>query len=76
MKYADFEAAISPKRISRYLMACNGDSRKAMTLYRYNLRVCQEMFSIVCCFEVSLRNKFDFMRYPVCGNDSFSNGFL
>ena len=39
MKYSDFEAAISPERMDRYLLACDGDSRKAMTLNRYNLRV-------------------------------------
>ena len=69
MKYSDFEAAISPERMARYLLACNGDSRKAMTLYRYNLRVSQEMFTIVSCFEVSLRNKIDYHLKPNFGND-------
>lgn len=30
-----------------------------MTLYRYNLQVSQEMFTIVSCFEVTLRNRID-----------------
>jgi len=33
-----------------------GDTRKAMALYRYNLRLSQEMFTILSCFEVALRN--------------------
>lgn len=39
MNYLDFEDAISPERMSRYVTACNGNTRKAMTLYRYNLQV-------------------------------------
>lgn len=59
MNYLNFEDAISPERMSRYLTACNGDTRMAMTLYRYNLQVSQEMFTIVSCFEVTLRNRID-----------------
>ena len=59
MNYTDFEDAISSERMSRYVTACNGDTRKAMTLYRYNLQVSQEMFTIVSCFEVTLRNRID-----------------
>jgi len=57
MKYSDFENIVSTPRMSRYLGACNGDSKKAMTLYRYNLRLSQEMFTIISCFEITLRNK-------------------
>ncbi len=56
MKYADFEKIMSTQRMNRYVKACGGDTRKAMTLYRYNLQVSQEMFTIVSCFEVALRN--------------------
>ena len=45
--------------MERYLTACGGDTRKAMTLYRYNLQISQEMFTIVSCFEVALRNAID-----------------
>ena len=34
MKYADFEKIMSPQRMERYLTACGGDTRKAMTLYQ------------------------------------------
>ena len=59
MKYADFEKIMSSQRMERYVMACGGDTRKAMTLYRYNLQISQEMFTIVSCFEVALRNAID-----------------
>ena len=47
MKYSDFEEAMSPERMRKYLLACANDTKKAMTLYRYNLRLSQEMFAIV-----------------------------
>jgi hypothetical protein len=42
--------------MGRYVIACNGDTRKAMTLYRKNLKLSQELFTVVGCFEVALRN--------------------
>ena len=42
--------------MKRYVEACGGDTRKAMTLYRYNLQLSQELFTIISCFEVALRN--------------------
>lgn len=45
--------------MERYLAACGGDTCKAMTLYRYNLKISQEMFTIVSCFEIALRNAID-----------------
>ena len=59
MKFNYFESIISPERTHKYLIACAGDTRRAMTLYRYNLKLSQEMFTIISCFEVSLRNKID-----------------
>ena len=59
MRYRDFEYVISTERMQKYLDACGGDSRRAMTLYRYNLRLSQEMFTMVSCFEVTLRNAID-----------------
>ena len=54
MKFQDFENIMSPARMSRYLTACGGNSKKAMTLYRFNLRASQEFFTVISCFEVSL----------------------
>ena len=41
MKYSEFEDIISQQRMRKYLQACNNDSKKAMTLYRYNLKLSQ-----------------------------------
>ena len=69
MKFTDFEHILSAERMSRYLKACGGDSRKAMTLYRYNLQLSQEMFTVISCFEVALRNAIDMNLSPRLGND-------
>jgi hypothetical protein len=49
MKYTEFESIISPERMRKYNVACGGNTAKAMTLYRYNLRLSQEMFVVVSC---------------------------
>lgn len=59
MNYPDFENLISPPRMARYLEACDDDTKKAMTLYRANLRLSHELFSVLSIFEVVLRNKID-----------------
>lgn len=78
MKYIDFEEIISTERMSRYLTACNADTRKSMTLYRKNLQLSQEMFTIISCFEVALRNAIDKKCSTTLGNnwlrDGASNG--
>lgn len=69
MKYSEFEELISPERMYRYLAACNRDTRKAMTLYRYNIRLSQELLAVVGCFEVILRNKIDKQFIAQYGNN-------
>ena len=69
MKYVNFERFFSQKRVSRYVQACGSDTRKAMTLYRYNLRLAQEIFTIISCFEVSLRNAIDEKLVPILGSE-------
>lgn len=56
MKYSEFEKILSRARMSRYLLACGGNTKKAMTLYRYNLKLSQELLTVISCFEVALRN--------------------
>ncbi len=83
MKYKDFEKIMSQKRMNRYLTACKGDTRKAMTLYRYNLQLSQEAFTIISCFEVALRNAIDanltaflgaeWLKDSIMGNGIFTN---
>lgn len=59
MLYQEFENIMSQARMGRYLRACNGDTRKAMTLYRRNLKLSQELFTVISCFEIALRNEVD-----------------
>lgn len=69
MKYTEFEDIISPDRMRKYILACNNDSKRAMTLYRYNLKLSQEMFTMISCFEVALRNRIDREMKLHYGND-------
>lgn len=56
MKYAEYELAFSKARLNKYLSACNGNTIKALTLYRYNLKLCQKFYGVLNIFEVVLRN--------------------
>ena len=86
MIYREFERIMSQKRMNRYLLACNGDTRKAMTLYRYNLQLSQEAFTIISCFEVALRNAIDehlkatlgpeWLKDSIMGNGIFTHPTL
>ncbi len=69
MRYNEFEDTISPERMQRYVLACGNDTRRAMMLYRYNLKLSQEMFTLISCFEVSLRNKINKEMVANFGND-------
>lgn len=74
MRYSDLEKLMSSERMRRYLQACHNNSRKAMTLYRQNLRLSQEMFTIISCFEVTLRNAIDsHLSSGPLGNDWLRN---
>lgn len=53
----------------KYVTACSGDTRNAMTLYRLNLRLSQEIFTIISCFEVALRNAIDRQMVTRWGTD-------
>lgn len=59
MPNSQFHTAMSAPRFSRYLTGCNNDRRKAELLYRANLRLSQELYSIIGIFEVVLRNTID-----------------
>ncbi len=76
MNYNRFEYIMSQERLSRYLRACNNNTRMAMTLYRYNLRLSQEMFVIISCFEVALRNAVDNMMVMKFGDDWLRDSIL
>lgn len=68
MKYKEIEDIFSAKRMQKYVMACGGDTRRAMTLYRYNLKLSQEMYTLISCFEVALRNRIDKQMVDHLGN--------
>ena len=76
MKFGEFENIMSASRMSRYLSACNNDTKKAMTLYRLNLRLSQELFTVISCFEIALRNSVDKHCKNSFGNDWLQNGIL
>ncbi len=76
MEYPVFEKIMSPKRMQRYVSGCGGNTRKAMTLYRYNLQISQEMFTIVSCFEVALRNAIDIKLSENLGEEWLKNSIM
>lgn len=76
MKYTKFEEVLSPARINRYLVATRGNTRKAMTLYRLNLKLSQEFFTVISCFEIVLRNKIDKLCTDTIGADWLRQGAL
>ena len=53
----------------RYLQSVDGDSRKAMRLYRLNLKLSQELFTIISCLEIALRNAIDKQYSEAYGPD-------
>jgi len=59
MTFQEFEKLLSPHRIAKYFSACNNDQDKTLVLYRANLRLSYELFSVASMFEVVLRNKID-----------------
>lgn len=78
MRFREFERIISTARMRRYVSACGGDTRKAMTLYRKNLKLSQELFTVEGCFEIALRNAIDEHYRNVHGShwlrDAVANG--
>lgn len=76
MDYSNFLGAVSSERFSRYLSACAGNRAKAIMLYRLNQRLSREMFSIVSCLEVGLRNKIDSILAVSLGTDWLRDSIL
>ena len=59
MRYKEYEMAFSPARLNRYKVACGGNTRKAMALYRYNVKLCQKYYAVLNIFEIIFRNAVD-----------------
>lgn len=74
MRYTDFESVMTPARMGRYLSACGNNTKKAMTLYRLNLKLSQELFTIISCYEVTLRNLIDRHLIATLGHDWLRTG--
>lgn len=74
MRFQDFENIMATARMSRYLEACGGNSKRAMTLYRRNLQLSQELFTVISCFEIALRNAIDRQLLLTLGDDWLRNG--
>jgi hypothetical protein len=68
MKYQEYEMAFSKARMNRYMTACGGNTRKAMQLYRYNVKLCQKYYGALGAFEIVLRNAVD-RHYRASFND-------
>ena len=48
--------SISKQRLQRFLSDSDDDFEKALKLYEKNMRVSVEIFPIIACFEICLRN--------------------
>ncbi len=53
---SSIESAISPARLSLYLEQSNGTKEDAMTLYCWNIALCQALYSPLHALEVVFRN--------------------
>lgn len=69
MNYSEYEKAFSPARLNKYLVACDGNTAKALTLYRHNVKLCQKFYGILNIFEVVLRNAIN-SHYQAVFDDS------
>lgn len=69
MNFSEFQCIVSPERLDRYLIACNGQKEKAMNLYKVNVRMSLEMFAVVGAFEIALRNAIDNLMVSHYGTD-------
>jgi hypothetical protein len=69
MNYSEFEKIATHARMYRYLMACGGNPRRTMTLYRLNLRLAGEFLSVISLMEIAFRNAVNNHCLPLLGND-------
>lgn len=76
MDYSNFLIAVSTERFGRYLSACGGNKNKALRLYRLNQVLSREMFSIVSCLEVGLRNRINYYMSDAYGADWLRDSIL
>lgn len=56
MNFNEFEQLVSTARLFPYRNVTGDDKRKAKNLYRLNIQLSSELFTIIAYFEVALRN--------------------
>lgn len=54
--FNEIETAISPARLGRYLNAASGDKQRALRLYVWNARLCEELYLPLQTAEIAVRN--------------------
>lgn len=57
MKLEDFQHYFSTARVNRYLLATENSPKRAIKLYKANLRITQSFHPLLGVFEVVLRNR-------------------
>jgi len=67
MKYDFFEKKLSKSRLDRYKNAFNGDTEKALCLYKLNIELSKQFYGMLNFFEIMLRNAI---------NEHYGNYFL
>lgn len=76
MNYPEFAGIMSNVRMTRYLTACGGNTKRTMTLYRKNLHLSQELFTVISCFEIALRNAINEHYFTIHGADWLRDSIL
>ncbi|MCL2207329.1 MAG: Abi family protein [Fibromonadales bacterium] len=56
MKYDFFEKKLSKSRLDRYKNAFNGDTEKALLLYKLNIELSKQFYGMLNFFEIMFRN--------------------
>lgn len=72
MPNSQFHTAISTPRFQRYLNAC-GTQDRALTLYRENIVLSQQLYGVIGVFEIILRNSIDRYMSAEQGNEWLEN---
>ena len=60
MKYEDLCLYLSSPRFERYFIASNFNEKRAILIYKENLKVAQSFYPLISFFEVVLRNKLNY----------------
>ncbi|MES2386844.1 MAG: CAAX protease [Bacteroidota bacterium] len=69
MDFNDLQDIMSVKRMERFNLSMGSNPIRAAELYKSNLLLSRELFTVVGCFEVALRNRIDRLFISRYGND-------